>query len=335
MTRAARTPGRHQVLVTGAGGFIGAHTVRTLLDEGWAVTALDGRELPEWMAGAVEQIHDEADNPRALSDLRRGRYAAVVHQGAISSTLADDWDRLQEVNVRQPVVLADAAFTGGARFVYASSHSVYGTIHRRIAVAEHQTGDPSVCTGPLNLYARSKLELDQEMTRRFDAGQPWTALRYTNVFGTGEAHKGPMASILSQLLRAAADGRPLTLFADTLKACRDYIPVQNVSRVVAQLVARDTEPGIYNLGSASPISFATVLEWCAAFTGRPLDVQLIGNPLPERYQYWTCADQSRLESVVPAGGPIPIEQVKTAAAALFEHFGSAARAGAAAEGGVG
>ncbi|WP_308324160.1 NAD-dependent epimerase/dehydratase family protein [Streptomyces violaceoruber] len=309
--------------MTGAGGFIGAHTVRTLLDESWRVTALDCRELPGWMADQVEQVYDGADNPEVLSDLRRGRYAAVVHQGAISSTLADDWKRLEEVNIRQPLALAEAAFRGGARFVYASSHSVYGTIHRRIAVAEHQADDATVCTGPLNLYARSKLALDRAMADRFDDGQPWTALRYTNVFGTGETHKGPMASIISQLLRSAADRRRLTLFADTLKACRDYIPVENVSRVIAELVSQNSEPGVYNLGSASPISFATVLEWCAAFVGRPLDVRLIRNPLPDRYQYWTCADQSRLEQTVPLGGPIPIEEIKSAAAALFEHFASA------------
>lgn len=310
-----------EALVTGAAGFIGGHTVSALLDAGWAVTALDVSECPPWMASAVGVVRAEADDPQTLNDVRDGRYAAVIHQGAISSTLADDWDRLSEVNVRQPLALAEAAAVGRARFVYASSHSVYGTIRRRVAVTEAQATDASVCTGPLNLYARSKLVLDQEMVRRYAKAPQWFALRYTNVFGKGEEHKGAMASIISQLLRSAAEGRQLRVFADTLNACRDYIPVENVARTVVRLAGQDTAGGIYNLGSASPVSFATLLHWCADLsTADALDVRLVRNPIPDRYQYWTCADQSRLETALPGAGPVPIDEVKAAAARLFTHF---------------
>jgi ADP-L-glycero-D-manno-heptose 6-epimerase len=313
------------VLVTGAAGFIGSHTVRVFLDAGWDVTALDIRPVPPSEGGPHEIVQAEADSSPVLADLRAGRYGAVVHQAAISSTLEDDWGRLEEMNVRQPLALAEAAFAGGARFVYASSHSVYGRIHRRIAVAEHDTDDASVCTGPLNLYAQSKLTLDQEMARRYGPDHPWAGLRYTNVFGTGEDHKGSMASILSQLLRGTAEGRRLQVFSDTLKACRDYIPVESVVQTVLRLVEQGIEPGAYNLGSGCPISFGTLLEWCASLKGaEPLDVRMVENPLPDRYQYWTCASQSRLDSALPGGAAVTIHQVRTASDRLFKHLASRA-----------
>ncbi|GAA1938468.1 NAD-dependent epimerase/dehydratase family protein [Kitasatospora viridis] len=311
---------RPEVLVTGAAGFVGGHTVRACREAGWAVTALDVREVPAATAPASDCVLGRADHAPVLADLRAGRYAAVVHQGAISSTLESDRAKLQDANVRQPLALAEACADSGALFVYASSHSVYGTIHRRIAVAEDSEEDASVCTGPLNRYAESKLALDREMAGRYGSGAAWVGLRYTNVFGTGEEHKGQMASIISQLLRGAAQGRRLTLFADTLKACRDYVPVESVARTVVALLRHQVPSGVYNLGSGCPVSFATLLEWCAEFSGAELDVRLVPNPVADRYQYWTCADQSRLQGVLPGGRPELIEDVRSGAATLFRHF---------------
>ena len=309
-----------EVLVTGAAGFIGSHSVLAFTEAGWSVTALDVKEVPASQTGPMEIVRARADAPRVLADLRAGRYAAVVHQGGISNTLEGDWNLLEEVNIRQPLALAQASFAGGARFVYASSHSVYGNIRKRIAVAEESAQDSCVCTGPLNLYARSKITLDREMSERFGAGQPWIALRYTNVFGIGEERKGEMASIISQLLRRAAEDRPLRLFSDTLKACRDYIPVENVTGTVVKIVENETDPGIYNLGSGCPVSFATLLEWCASFKGGSIDLQLMKNPIAERYQYWTCADQSRLHSALHGLPTMTIENIRSAAEQLYRHY---------------
>jgi ADP-L-glycero-D-manno-heptose 6-epimerase len=209
----------------------------------------------------------------------------------------------------------------GTIFIYASSHSVYGAMHQRRAAAEGSETDPSVCTGPLTLYARSKLALDATMAARQACGRPpWIGLRYTNVFGPGESHKGPMASIISQLLRKSAEGDSIRLFSDTLQACRDYIPVRAVADVIVKILNAPVPSGIYNLGSGRPVRFATLLEWCAEFSGSAPSVLLVPNPLADRYQYWTCADLAKIRSSLPELRLPAEEEIRRAAEILFHQF---------------
>ncbi|HLX47129.1 MAG TPA: NAD-dependent epimerase/dehydratase family protein [Streptosporangiaceae bacterium] len=313
--------GAGEVLITGAAGFIGGHVARACHDAGWTVTGLDVRALPPPLHGFARQVQGQADDPAVLRDVRAGRYHAVVHQAAITSTLASDWSLLRDINIRQPLELASACAVSGTIFIYASSHSVYGTMHQRRAAVEGCETAPSICTGPLNLYARSKLELDAAMAARQACGQPpWTGLRYTNVFGPGESHKGPMASIISQLLRKSADGENIHLFSDTLQACRDYIPVHVVADVIVKILHRPVPSGIYNLGSGQPVAFATLLEWCAEFSGSGPAVLLVPNPVADRYQYWTCADLAKIKSSLPELRLPAAEDIHRAAEILFRQF---------------
>ena len=311
-----------EVLVTGAAGFIGGHLTRSCADDGFRVTAIDPRPLPPGVAAATG-LRGRADSSGLLRDVRAGRYRAVVHQGGITTTTATDCTALLDHNVEQPLALAEACADSNTLFVYASSHSVYGGIIGRVAVAEGDEDDPERCSGPLNRYALSKLALDRAMAGRVSDGLPWVGLRYTNVFGAGEGHKGAMASIISQLLRDAAHEGTLRLFADTLTASRDYVPVETVTRVLRWLLAHPVPPGVYNLGSGSPVSFATLLEWCADFAGsRGVRVQLVPNEFASSYQYWTCADTTRLRAVVPILEPMGTADLRAAASALFRHFAS-------------
>ena len=323
---------RGEVLVTGAAGFIDNHTVRACLDAGWSITALDVREVSEALSNLVRSdpsgavLRGPSDDAKVLQDVEAGRYAAVVHQGAISSTLEQDEALLHESNVRQPLALAAAcaASKSNTTFLYASSHSVYGTISTHIAVVEGAEEDPKICTGPLNHYARSKLTLDQQMVARYGDSFPWLALRYTNVFGTGETHKGSMASIISQMLRRAAQDEPLTVFADTLEAHRDYVPVENVTSTILRALNHPMPSGVYNLGSGVPVSFATILAWCVEFAGGDgVDVRLVPNPVSDRYQYWTCANTTRLDRALPGRPQLTLEDIRKAAGQLFSHFAAA------------
>jgi ADP-L-glycero-D-manno-heptose 6-epimerase len=259
-------------------------------------------------------------DPDVLAEVRSGRYEAVLHQAAICDTMAADWNRLESVNIRDVLLLADACKAGNALLVYASSHSVYGTIYRPLSVPETADRDPDCCSGPLNLYAKSKLALDHAMMTRHSSTR-WIGLRYTNVFGPGEAHKGAMASILWQLLQRAATGARIHLFDDTLHASRDYVPVEHLAVVVARLIDRAIPSGIYNLGSGLPIRFSTLLEWCADFSNsNDLEVEFVPNPLPHRYQYWTCADVSKLAAFAQDVRVLRYSEIQSAAYRLYRRF---------------
>jgi nucleoside-diphosphate-sugar epimerase len=306
-----------RVLVTGAAGFVGTHLAAAGERHRWTVTAVDLRPV---LMGGVEALQLDAGDNKLLTRVGRGEFDAVLQQAAISDTLDDRRHALTETNVVVSLALARACARSGTRFVFASSGSVYGTVLRFEPVPEGAVGDVSWCTGPLNEYARSKLLLETQMGQ-LQEDLPWVGLRYTNVFGPGEQHKGRMASIISQMLRHAARGEPIRVFRDTLSACRDYLPVSLLVDTVAAIVEGSVPSGVYNLGSGHAISFAELLQWCAAFRGDdPTEVRLVPNPVASRYQRWTCADMGRLRSVLPGVPQISRDQVRDAAHVLYRSF---------------
>jgi ADP-L-glycero-D-manno-heptose 6-epimerase len=308
------------LLVTGTAGFVGRHLADAFAARGSTVVAVDPRPMPTRSAGQ-EVRRCGAGDARLLAEVRSGRYTAVVHQGAITDTLCTDEAALYATNVQEPLALADACATSATVLVYASSNAVYGAIRHRRPVPEDAVDDRAACSGPLNGYGRSKLALDRAMTERHGAGVGaglrWAALRYTNVFGAGEEPKGRMSSILGQWLRAAAAGRRVDAFADTLLAARDFVPVAHVVDAVEAILADGVPSGVYNLGSGLAVTFADVLGWCAELAVGPLDVRLVPNPVADRYQYWTCADMTRLRTVLPGLRTLALDDIRAAAGELF------------------
>ena len=314
---------RRDVLVTGAAGFIGAHIADACQRNGWNVTGLDLRVPDAVERPGYRWLTASAGSRCVLRGIAAGRYRAVVHQAAISDTdtTVTDAALLSEVNVAQPLAIAESCAVGQASFVYASSGSVYGKAYERTPLEETAVHDGRVCSGPVNLYAQSKLALDDAMGKRSGGDLHWLGLRYTNVFGRGEDHKGRMASIISQLLRRAANGLPLVLFDDTLHACRDFVPVDVVVDTVLSVLADDrVASGVYNLGSGVPISFSTITRWCTSFAATAPQIVLRPNPLPGAYQYWTCADMSKLRSSLPGRPVLTTADVLAASRQLFEWF---------------
>ena len=314
------------VLVTGAAGFIGRHTVAAFHRAAHQVTAVDLRPAPAHLTHQARWWRSDFADPALLAEIAASRFTTVVHQAGNSDTRAPAGPELDEINTRGPLRLADACRTGRARLIYASSHSVYGTLHHRTPIAEDAETDPSRCSGPLNPYAASKLALDQQMRTRHTTGLHWTGLRYTNVVGPDETDKGPMASILSQLLRQTAHTDHIRVFDDSLTAARDYIPVETVTTTIVQLATTrlPVPPGVYNLGAGCAISFAEIAQWCARLhreaTGRPLHVELVPNPVASAYQYFTCADMTALDKVLPNRPTLSAAAIQARAAELFANF---------------
>ncbi|WP_406120409.1 NAD(P)-dependent oxidoreductase [Streptomyces canus] len=313
-------PSSESVLVTGVSGFIGGFLSSRLSATGWKVSGVDRRPPSEPSVCADFTQACSAD-PAVLKAVAEGRYKAVLHQAAISNTLETDWDALLEHNVVQPLRLAEACAASATLFVYASSFSVYGR-SERLAMYESADED-GTSGGPLNLYARSKLLLDQKMRQQQDRSAPRIGLRYTNVFGVGEPVAGRASSIISKILHAAAVRRPIDIFSDTLTAGRDYVPVERIHEFVQGLLdgSARVPSGVYNLGSGTAVSFAELLDWAARFAGPDgLSVRLVANPIAARYQYWTQADNSAIAAQVPGMGPMSREAVREHARAAFDFY---------------
>jgi ADP-L-glycero-D-manno-heptose 6-epimerase len=317
------------VLITGAAGFIGRHTVTAFHRAGYQVTAVDLRPAPGHLAHTARWQRGDFAAPALLAEIAASCYATVVHHAGISDTRAPAGPELEETNTLNVLQLADACRTGGTQLIYASSHSVYGTFHHRAPIAEDADTDPSWCSGPLNPYAASKFALDQQMRARHSTGLQWIGLRYTNVFGLDETDKGPMASILSQLLRQAARTGLIRIFDNSLTAARDYIPVETITATIVQLAEQPVPAAVYNLGAGFAVSFADVAQWCARLhretTGRSLHMELVPNPVAAAYQYFTCADMTALDKALPTRPSVSLAAIESRAAELFEtsHCSSA------------
>ncbi|MFD4406581.1 NAD-dependent epimerase/dehydratase family protein [Nocardia sp. NPDC058499] len=305
------------VLVTGSSGFIGAHTAAGLHAAGWGVTGVDQvptRQFTQW-----ESITADAADPALLDRIARGEFAVVVHQAAVTDTGAANDHRLRWANSTVPLRISRACAASGTRLVYASSGSVYGRVPYGVAVREADAEDPARCSGPLNFYARSKLAADRAMRRRAVVlGLDYVGLRYTNIYGPGEHTKGPMASILWQIVTAAAAGAPVRLFDDTLTAARDYLPVQVLVSTLIRLLDTPRVSGVYNLGSGIPVRFETLLGWCTEWAGAPVPMVGVPNPVRDRYQYWTCADMHHLAKALPGLEPVSVDTIRAYARRLFD-----------------
>jgi len=257
--------------VSGGTGFCGSHLTRKLLDLGHEVL-ITGRE-GEQPSNAICIGYDF----HRLDWNAIGEVDAVFHQAAITNTLFDDSESVLRVNYLQSKRLFEEART--KRIIYASSCAVYG----RAPIPFKEDG-PKV---PLNPYGYSKLYLD-EYTVDFKRC-PIVGLRYTNVYGHGENHKGKSACMISQIAEAVKEGRKPKLFKWGEQS-RDFVFVDDV--VQANLLALEAPSGVYNVGSGKPTTFNGVLKTINEVMGTNIEAEYIDNPIASVYQDFTQCDMA-------------------------------------------
>jgi ADP-L-glycero-D-manno-heptose 6-epimerase len=307
------------LLVTGGAGFIGSNIVAALNDAGRAdvvvcdVLGSDGK----WRNLAKRQLADIVP-PAELSDWLKGRRLdAVLHLGAISETTATDGDLVIESNFRLSMRLLDWCTASSTPFIYASSAATYGD------GAQGFSDDPSLAAlktlRPMNLYGWSKHLFDMAVAARIERGDklpPQCAgLKFFNVFGPNEYHKGTMMSVLARRFDDIKSGRVVQLFKSHRDGIsdgdqrRDFIYVDDVVRVVMWLLATPSVGGLFNVGTGKARSFKDLMLSAYAALGTGANIEYIDMPEQIRgsYQYFTESEVDRLHGAGYNGGFTPLE----------------------------
>jgi ADP-L-glycero-D-manno-heptose 6-epimerase len=302
------------LLVTGGAGFIGSNVVAALNEAGRADVAVcdllghDGK----WRNLAKRQLADIVPPAELLSWLDGRRLDAIVHLGAISDTTASDGDIVIETNFRLSTRLLDWCTATATPFIYASSASTYGD------GAQGFCDDNSILAlkglRPMNLYGWSKHLFDMAVAERAARGDKlppqWAGLKFFNVFGPNEYHKGAMMSVLARRFDDIKAGRPVQLFKSHREGIadgdqrRDFIYVDDVVRVMMWLLATPSVSGIFNVGTGKARSFRDMMLAAYAALGAAPNIQYVEMPEAIRgsYQYFTQSDVERLRRAGYNGG---------------------------------
>jgi ADP-L-glycero-D-manno-heptose 6-epimerase len=308
------------LLVTGGAGFIGSNLVAALNDAGRtdvAVCDLLGQD-GKWRNLAKRQLADLVPPSELLGWLQGRRLEAMIHLGAISSTTATDGDLVMEANFRMPLALLDWCTATGTPFIYASSAATYGN-------GEHGFDDDGSVAGlmrlrPMNLYGWSKNLFDLAVAGRAARGErlppQWAGLKFFNVFGPNEYHKGTMMSVLARRFDDIKAGRPVQLFKSHRDGIadgdqrRDFIYVDDVVRVMLWLLATPSVSGLFNVGTGKARSFRDLMLSAYAALGAGPNIQYIDMPLSIRgsYQYFTQGNVDRLQRAGYNGGFTGLEE---------------------------
>ncbi|HEV3180532.1 MAG TPA: ADP-glyceromanno-heptose 6-epimerase [Steroidobacteraceae bacterium] len=311
----------HMILLTGGAGFIGSNLVAALTERGEPVAVCDRlRDAGKWRNLARVPLR-ELIAPEALLEwlpAQGARIEAIVHMGAISSTTEADADLITAVNFRLPQALWRWCASAGKRFIYASSAATYG-------LAEHGfDDDPSpqalARLRPLNPYGWSKHLFDRWVAQVLEEGGPrppqWVGLKFFNVYGPNEYHKGGMRSVVTQKYPLAAAGNPVTLFrshrvgvADGAQK-RDFIYVRDCIEVMLWLLDHPEVNGLFNLGTGRARSFEELARALCTALERPVRLEYVEMPAAVRahYQYFTEARMERLRAAGYTQAFTPLEE---------------------------
>ncbi len=316
-------------IVTGAAGFIGSNLVAELNERGHHDLVLvdrlggDGK----WRNIAKRQFSDwvfPEELERRLESIDRAD--GVFHLGANSSTTATDADEIVRTNFRVSTQLWNWCARTRTPLVYASSAATYGDGMR--GFDDTESAERFEELRPLNLYGWSKHAFDRWVFARRDSGDAppfWAGLKFFNVYGPNEYHKGDMQSLVAKNASRIAAGQPVILFkshrpdyADG-EQLRDFIYVADCTRIMLWLAESRAQSGLFNLGTGKARSFRDLMLATGKALGR--DVSFDFRDMPEairpNYQYFT---EARMEKLRGAGFNGPIHTLEDGVADYVTKF---------------
>ena len=298
------------LLVTGGAGFIGSNVVASLNEAGRTdiVVSDELGSAGKWRNLGKRQVADVVPPAELTRWLEGRKLDAVIHMGAISDTTATDGDLVIETNFRFSLRLLDWCTSARTPLIYASSAATYGNGEEGF----DDDWSPAALRAlrPMNLYGFSKHLFDITVVDRFTKKAPlppqWAGLKFFNVFGPNEYHKGEMMSLLAKRFDDAKAGKPVRLFKSHREGVadgeqkRDFIYVDDAVAVVRWLIDTPKVSGIFNVGTGKARSFRDLISAMFAALGREPNIDYIDMPaaIRDQYQYFT---QAKVENLRRAG----------------------------------
>jgi ADP-L-glycero-D-manno-heptose 6-epimerase len=288
------------IVVTGGAGFIGSNLVKALCARGERdVLVVDDLEDGRKFKNLVDaDILDYLDMAVFLERLESGqqslrKISSVFHLGACSDTTEWNGRYMMRNNYEYSKQLLHYCTDAQIAFIYASSAAVYG--------AGQEFCERAECERPINVYGYSKALFDQYARRYMNDNRTQiTGLRYFNVYGPGEDHKGRMASMAFHLHHQLTAGNPMKLFEGCVgytdgEQLRDFIYVQDAVAVNLWFYEHPECSGVFNVGTGNCQSFNNVAQAVAAWHGHgDIDYVPFPDDLKGRYQSFTEADLTLL-----------------------------------------
>jgi ADP-L-glycero-D-manno-heptose 6-epimerase len=290
------------ILVTGGAGFIGSNIVASLAARGEEVVVCDRLRSDGKWRNLARHLVAEIVAPEALLGWlgRVPPLRAVVHMGAISATTERDGDLTAATNIALPLALWEWCAAHAVPFVYASSAATYG---------DGSAGfDDDPAPEALNLYGWSKHVFDRRVADLVARGRPrppqWAGLKFFNVYGPNEYHKGPMISVVKRKADEIAGGKPATLFRSHRSdipdghQARDFVWVGDCVDVVLWLLDHPQVSGLFNVGTGTARTYVDLARAVFAAMNRAPEIVFVDTPehLRAQYQYFTRARMERLRA---------------------------------------
>ncbi|KQY75201.1 ADP-glyceromanno-heptose 6-epimerase [Brevundimonas sp. Root1423] len=314
---------RRMIVVTGGAGFIGSNIVARLCAEGRrdivVCDRLETADLGKWKNLAKHPIADFWEPEELFDQLERNaeRIEAVVHMGAISSTTEPDSDLILRTNFSLSRDLWAWCALRDARLIYASSAATYGD--GGLGFEDQDDLRSLTALRPLNAYGYSKYLFDQYAARQAQsrtAPTQWAGLKFFNVYGPNEYHKGGMKSVVAQIWPKVQADQPVTLFrshnpnyADGGQM-RDFVFVDDVVDMVEWLLETPEVSGVFNAGSGQARSFLDLANATFAAAGKTPRIEYVDTPesIRDKYQYFTEARMERVREAGFSGQSTPLEE---------------------------
>lgn len=293
------------IAVTGAAGFIGS-VVAGFLAEAFPEIPLvlvddfsrkdkSGNYIHKKFRQLVQREQFEA----WLSE-NASKVQWVIHLGARTDTTEFNVAVFDELNVRYTKSLWNICSDNNIPFIYASSAATYGA-------GELGYKDDHLLPfqlKPLNPYGESKNEVDKWALNQTAAPPFWAGLKFFNVYGPNEYHKGRMASVVFHAFRQISEKSSMKLFRshrpdfEDGKQLRDFVYVKDVARVILFMMQQKPESGLYNLGTGQARAFLDLANATFAAMGKQPKIAFVDTPedIRDKYQYFTEADMTKLRA---------------------------------------